>query len=116
VTGGGASGIGAACVRELAANGDLVVVVDRDLTKAQAVAAEVGGRAYAADVGDENGVEACAAAIERECGPIDVLVNSAGIIQVPLRPHDLPMAAWDDVVRVDQRGTYVACLAFLPRP
>ena len=28
------------------------------------------------------------------------------------RPHDLPMAAWDDVVRVDQRGTYVACLVF----
>jgi NAD(P)-dependent dehydrogenase (short-subunit alcohol dehydrogenase family) len=43
---------------------------------------------------------------------VDVLVNSAGIIQVPVRPHDLPMSAWDDVVRVDQRGTYVACLAF----
>ena len=109
---GGASGIGAACVRELAANGDLVIAVDRDLAKAQAVAAEIGGRAYAADVGDEQGVETCAAAIERECGPVDVLVNSAGIIQVPVRPHDLPMSAWDDVVRVDQRGTYVACLAF----
>jgi len=109
---GGASGIGAACVRELAGHGDLVVVVDRDLPKAQAVAAECGGRAYAADVGDEKGVEACAAAIERECGPVDVLVNSAGILQVPVRPHDLPMSAWDDVVRVDQRGTYVACLAF----
>jgi NAD(P)-dependent dehydrogenase (short-subunit alcohol dehydrogenase family) len=109
---GGASGIGAACVRELAARGDLVAVVDRDLTRAQAVAAKAGGRAYAADVGDENGVEACAAAIERECGAVDLLVNSAGVIQVPLRPHALPMKAWDDVVRIDQRGTYVACLAF----
>ena len=109
---GGASGIGAACVRELADAGDLVVVADRDIAKAQAVAAEFGGRAYAVDVGDEQGVEACAAAIERECGPVDVLVNSAGIIQVPVRPHDLPMTAWDDVVRVDQRGTYVACVAF----
>ena len=59
---GGASGIGAACVRELAGAGDLVVVADRDLAKAQAVAAEFGGRAYAVDVGDEQGVEACAAA------------------------------------------------------
>jgi len=42
--------------------------------------------------------------------PLDVLVNSAGIIKVPVRPHDLPMASWDDVVRVDQRGTYVACV------
>ena len=109
---GGASGIGAACARELAGSGDLVMVVDRDVAKARDVAAEFGGRAYAADVGDEASVEACAEAIERECGPVDVLVNSAGIIQVPVRPHDLPMSAWDDVVRVDQRGTYVACLAF----
>ncbi|MGB9118363.1 SDR family NAD(P)-dependent oxidoreductase [Bradyrhizobium sp.] len=110
---GGASGIGAACARELAANADaMVVVVDRDLEKAQAVAAQVGGRAYAVDVGDERAVEACAAAIERECGAVDVLINSAGVIQVPLRPHGLPMSTWDDVVRVDQRGTYVACIAF----
>ncbi|MBR1269877.1 SDR family oxidoreductase [Bradyrhizobium sp. AUGA SZCCT0222] len=112
---GGASGIGAACARELAASGDLVMVVDRDLAKAGDVAAEFGGKAYVADVGDETSVEACAEAIERECGPVDVLVNSAGIIQVPVRPHDLPMSAWDDVVRVDQRGTYVACLAFARR-
>ncbi|MBR1152751.1 SDR family NAD(P)-dependent oxidoreductase [Bradyrhizobium sp. JYMT SZCCT0428] len=112
---GGASGIGAACARELSAGGDLVMVVDRDLAKARDVAAELGGKAYVADVGDETSVEACAEAIERECGPVDVLVNSAGIIQVPVRPHDLPMSAWDDVVRVDQRGTYVACLAFARR-
>ncbi|MGX1074864.1 ABC-type branched-subunit amino acid transport system ATPase component/NAD(P)-dependent dehydrogenase (short-subunit alcohol dehydrogenase family) [Bradyrhizobium elkanii] len=109
---GGASGIGAACVRELAAAGDLVAVLDRDLAKAQTVAAEVGGKAFAADVADERSVEACAAAIERDCGPVAVLVNSAGIIQVPVRPHELPMTSWDDVVRVDQRGTYVACVAF----
>ena len=109
---GGASGIGAACARVLAAAGDLVIVADRDLPRAQAVADEVGGRACSLDVGDENDVEACAAQIERDVGPVDVLVNSAGIIQVPQRPHDLPMSIWDDVVRVDQRGTYVACTAF----
>ena len=109
---GGASGIGAACARELADKGDLVIVVDRDAARAKEIAAEIGGRAYTADVGDEAGVAACAEAIERECGPVDVLVNSAGIIQVPARPHDLPMQIWDDVVRVDQRGTYVACVAF----
>lgn len=116
---GGASGIGEACVREFAKAGDLVVVVDRDLAKAEAVAASVKGRAYVADVGDELGVDACAGVIERECGPVEVLVNCAGILQVPERPHALSMRIWDDVVRVDQRGTYVACLAFaramLPR-
>jgi len=110
---GGASGIGAACARKFARDGGgLVAVVDRDIAKAQAVANEIGGRAYALDVGDERAVEVCAETIERECGPVGVLVNSAGIIQIPVRPHDLPMERWDDIVRVDQRGTYVACTAF----
>lgn len=109
---GGASGIGAACAREFANGNGTVVIVDRDFAKAQTIAAEVGGRAYALDVADERAVEACAAEIERDCGPVDVLVNSAGIIQVPVPPHELPMDRWDDIVRVDQRGTYVACTAF----
>ncbi len=109
---GGASGIGAACARELAASGRSVVVADRDAAKAEAVAQAIGGYACPLDVGDEHDVEACAARIERERGPVDVLVNSAGIIQVPVRPDELPMDRWDDIVRVDQRGTYVACAAF----
>jgi NAD(P)-dependent dehydrogenase (short-subunit alcohol dehydrogenase family) len=109
---GGASGIGAACARELALSGDHVIVADRDLERARTIADEIGGQAYNLDVGDETSVDACAALIERECGAVDVLVNSAGIIQVPLRPHDMQMSVWDDVVRVDQRGTYVACIAF----
>ena len=110
---GGASGIGEASARQLAATrGGTIVLVDRDLDKARAVAEAIDGRAYAADVGDENAVNDCAVAIERECGPVDVLVNSAGIMQGPQRPHELTMARWDDIVRVDQRGTYVACIAF----
>lgn len=110
---GGASGIGAACARKFAQDGGgLVAVVDRDIAKAEAIANEIGGRAYALDVGDECAVDACAETIERECGPVGVLVNSAGIIQTPVRPHELSMERWDDIVRVDQRGTYVACTAF----
>lgn len=109
---GGASGIGAACCRELYANGANVVVLDRELSRAEEVAKEIGGRAWRADVGDERATEACAAAIEAEIGPVEVLVNSAGIIQIPVRPTELTMAAYDDVIRVDQRGTYVASVAF----
>ena len=109
---GGASGIGAACCRELSASGANVVVLDRELSRAEEVAKEIGGRAWQADVGDEKATEACAAAIEAEIGPVEVLVNSAGIIQIPVRPTELTMAAYDDVIRVDQRGTYVASVAF----
>jgi NAD(P)-dependent dehydrogenase (short-subunit alcohol dehydrogenase family) len=109
---GGASGIGGACARVLAARGATVAILDRDDARAGAVAREVGGRVYPADVGAEDTVAAAADRIEREMGPVTILVNSAGIIQVPVRPRELSMAIYDDVVRVDQRGTWVASVAF----
>jgi NAD(P)-dependent dehydrogenase (short-subunit alcohol dehydrogenase family) len=109
---GGASGIGAACCRLFAERGAGVAVVDRDGQRAQAIAREVGGRSWAADVADEASLTSAARLIEAEYGPVEALVNSAGIIQVPQRPTELSMATWDDVVRVDQRGTYLACVVF----
>src|SRR5260221_14033934 len=85
--------------------------MDRD-ERVNAVAREVGGRAWIADVADETAMERCAREIEQELGPVEILVNSAGIIQVPLPPEKLSMKTWDDIVRVDQRGTYVASVAF----
>jgi NAD(P)-dependent dehydrogenase (short-subunit alcohol dehydrogenase family) len=108
---GGASGIGLACCRELAARGATVAVVDRD-QRAHELARELGSRAWIVDIADEAAVDRCVAQIESELGPVEVLVNSAGIIQMPLPPDRLSMQAWDDVVRVDQRGTYVTCVAF----
>lgn len=108
---GGASGIGAACCRELAARGARIAVLDRD-DRAHAVAREVGGRGWIGDVADEPAMQRCAEAIEAEMGPVEMLVNSAGVIQVPVAPDRLSMANWDEVVRVDQRGTYVAAVVF----
>lgn len=108
---GGASGIGAACCRELAARGAKIAVLDRD-ERAHAVAREVNGRGWIADVADEPGMQRCAEAIEAELGPVGILINSAGVIQVPVPPERLSMAVWDEVVRVDQRGTYVASVVF----
>jgi len=108
---GGASGIGAACCRELAARGARIAVLDRD-ERAHAVAKEVNGRGWIADVADEPAMQRCAEAVEAEMGPVDMLINSAGVIQVPVPPQNLSMANWDEVVRVDQRGTYVASVVF----
>lgn len=108
---GGASGIGLACCRELAQRGATIALVDRD-QRAHDVAKELGGRAWIVDIADDDAVERCAAQIESEFGVPEVLVNSAGIIQVPLPPEQLSMRVWDDVIRIDQRGTYVACVAF----
>lgn len=111
VTGGG-SGIGRACCHVLAAKGWRVVVLDINGDSAKAVAAEVRGSAEQIDVGDDLAVEAAAARINRDIGPVDGLVNSAGILSAPVPPEQLPMAEWDRVIRVNQRGTYVCALSF----
>lgn len=109
---GGASGIGAACCRMLAARGALVIVADRDLTRAEEVAREVGGRAMALDVATLDANENCAAAVEAACGAADILVTCAGVIQRPLRAEQLPEQEVIDVVRIDQIGTWNSAVAF----
>jgi 3-hydroxybutyrate dehydrogenase len=69
---GGASGIGAACARELAALGASVTVADVDDVAAKALADEIGGTAWAVDLLD---VEA----LEKLTLEVDVLVNNAGV-------------------------------------
>lgn len=75
---GGASGIGAACARQLAAKGALVVVADLNAEKGQALAEEIGGSFAPVDVTRTEQIEA---AVEQalEHGPLWALVNSAGI-------------------------------------
>jgi 2-hydroxycyclohexanecarboxyl-CoA dehydrogenase len=75
---GGASGIGAAAARRLAAEGAAVAVGDRDVDGAEKVAADVGGMAVPLDVTDVGSVRAAVARASTELGAIDVLVNSAG--------------------------------------
>jgi NAD(P)-dependent dehydrogenase (short-subunit alcohol dehydrogenase family) len=62
---GGASGLGAATARRLAALGAKVGILDRDAARAEAVAAEIGGIAAPCDVADSDGV---AAALEHVRG------------------------------------------------
>ncbi|MFF1612857.1 3-hydroxybutyrate dehydrogenase [Amycolatopsis sp. NPDC058278] len=72
---GGASGIGLACVRALAAAGAKVHVVDIDAPRTEAAASEVGGWAHVADLTDPTSIDALPA-------EVDVLVNNAGIQHV----------------------------------
>lgn len=109
---GGASGIGAAAARLLAARGARVAVTDLAQAEAERVAQEIGGSAWAFDVAEEAAVEQAAAAIEAQEGPVDILVASAGILQRPLPPEELPMETWDRVTAVNLRGVWLCCRAF----
>jgi NAD(P)-dependent dehydrogenase (short-subunit alcohol dehydrogenase family) len=76
---GGASGLGAATARRLAAQGAKVAVCDLNATLAEAVAAEIGGVAVICDVSDAASAEAAIAKAAAAHGPARVLVNCAGI-------------------------------------
>ena len=78
VTGGG-HGIGRAICRKLHAEGISVAVVDIEEGAAETVAAEIGGRAYGVDVGDEAQVAALIAEVEQELGVIDLFIANAGV-------------------------------------
>ncbi|WP_026357270.1 SDR family NAD(P)-dependent oxidoreductase [Mycobacterium sp. 141] len=75
---GGASGIGAATARQLAAKGAKVVIADLQSEKGEALAKELGGVFVSVDVTDTAQIEA-AVNKATELGPLRVLVNSAGI-------------------------------------
>ncbi|MFI5487133.1 3-hydroxybutyrate dehydrogenase [Micromonospora echinaurantiaca] len=79
VTGGG-SGIGRACALRLAAAGATVLVVDRNVEAAKAVAAETGGRAEGIDLAD-------AEAVDRLDADVDIVVNNAGLQHVAPVPE-----------------------------
>jgi 3-hydroxybutyrate dehydrogenase len=79
---GGASGIGAACARELASRGAIVTVADVDGVAATALAEEIGGSAWLVDLLD-------VAALEELALEVDVLVNNAGVQTVdPITEFD----------------------------
>ncbi len=75
---GGASGIGAASARALAAKGVKVVVADMNPEKGEAIAKEIGGVFISVDVTDSEQIKAAIAKAE-EIGTFRILVNSAGI-------------------------------------
>jgi 3-oxoacyl-[acyl-carrier protein] reductase len=109
---GGARGIGKAISAALVADGAKVAVVDLDLANAEATAAELGGgaRGFAANVAMAADVNAVVEAVERDLGPIDVLVNNAGITRDGLLIR-LSEADWDAVLNVNLKAAFLTMKA-----
>lgn len=103
---GGASGIGAACVRALQAQGVRVGVID--LAPAEAADASI-----AVDVRDAAAVAAAVAELEATLGPIDALATAAGYYRAASLV-DLSIAEWQDMLAVHVGGTVAAFQAVLP--
>jgi NAD(P)-dependent dehydrogenase (short-subunit alcohol dehydrogenase family) len=109
VVSGGASGLGEATVRELAAAGGEVTILDLNVELGEEIARAIGGRFVRCDVTDEDDVKA-AVSTAAERAPLRVAVNCAGIgpaARVVARdgsPHSLDL--YRTVIDVNQVGTF----------
>jgi len=105
---GGASGIGAAIVRELAADGAEVVIADVHRAKAQALADELGNRTLACevDVADPSSVRAMVDVARQTFGALHLAVNNAGIADPSALTADVAIENWRRVIDVDLNGVF----------
>jgi 2-hydroxycyclohexanecarboxyl-CoA dehydrogenase len=110
---GGASGIGAATAKRLAAEGARVAVADINEDGARAVAGELDAAGVAMDVADVGSVRAGVAAAEEAAGPIDVLVNNAGTDRFAFFVHT-DEELWDFVLGINLKGVLAVTHAVLP--
>jgi NAD(P)-dependent dehydrogenase (short-subunit alcohol dehydrogenase family) len=117
---GASTGIGRAITEAFAAEGAAVAVIARTAADVEQAAREVasasGARtiAIAADVSSEAEVESAMAQVEREFGPIDVLVNNAGVPGPRAFMQQHTLAEFEEVLRVNVLGTFLCAKAVAP--
>jgi NAD(P)-dependent dehydrogenase (short-subunit alcohol dehydrogenase family) len=114
VTGGGGH-LGRPACLTLADAGAAVAVIGRNLERCQAVADDIirlGGKAIAvsADVLDQGQIEAAVRIAEERLGPIDILLNNAGITS-PRRILETSPDSWDRIVEVNLKGCFLCTQA-----
>ena len=110
---GGASGIGAATVRRLSAEGASVMIVDRDEQAAGTLAESLGGPALAigADVSSEGDVDAMIERAVERFGRVDLHHLNAGIPGSPKPFEELTLEDFDRVLDVNLRGVFLGLRA-----
>ena len=107
---GGASGLGEASARALAAAGSTVVIADLNADRGEAVAAEIGGKFVQTDVADEASVAAAVDVAAALSSPLRVIVNCAGIgwaertVNRDGSPHSF--ATFRKVIDINLIGTF----------
>lgn len=111
---GGAQGIGAAIARRLAAAGAKVAVLDLNIHAAQKTASEMAGLGVGADVTSEADLDRARTEIESRLGPIDLLVNNAGITGKAGRIWELQKCELESVMNVNVTGPWLCCKLVLP--
>ncbi len=118
VTGGG-RGLGRAYALALADAGAAVAVTARTAPELQEVVQEIkqnGGRALAipADVTDAKAIRQMVATVEQNLGPVDLLINNAGVLRAIGRIAEVEADDWWREVEINVRGPFLCSQAVLP--
>src|SRR5947209_9564902 len=111
---GGAQGIGAAIVKRLAAAGARVAVLDLQANAVAKLAKESRGLAVTGDVTSEADLARVQTEIESALGPVDLLVNNAGITGKAGKIWELERKDLDSVMAVNVTGPWLCCRLVLP--
>src|SRR5438105_14017436 len=110
---GGASGIGRATCRRMAAEGAQVAVFDIDGAGAAKVADEIGGQSWAVDVTDPDALVGAVDAAAEAMGGLSLLFNNAGGSSLSLT-HRYDPAEWERIVRLNLTGVFHGFRAAVP--
>jgi len=110
---GGASGIGAATCRRMAAEGARVAVVDVDEDRARDVANQVDGIAYGVDVTDFDAMHDAARGAHEQLGGLTLLFNNAGGSSMA-EIHEWELAEWHRIVTLNLTGVFHGFKAVAP--
>jgi 3-oxoacyl-[acyl-carrier protein] reductase len=115
VTGGG-RGIGLACAKRLAADGVACALLDvrEELAKEAAKSLGAGHVGVAADVTDRAQLTRAFGDVEKSLGPVNVIVNSAGIAGPTAPSWELDAADVRRVMEVNYLGTWLVCAVGIP--
>lgn len=114
---GGASGIGFAVARRMAASGAGIALWDLNEKILQEAAEELGGtnvHIFDVDVTDPEQVSAAFERCAQTFGNVDILVNSAGITGPNATTWEYPVDAWNKVLQVNLTGTFLCCRVAAP--
>lgn len=112
VTGSG-RGIGRAIAQRLAADGATIALCARSVDQLEAVAAEIPSATLVVpgDIAGDGEPTRIVAQVEAALGPIDVLVNAAGISPVYTRAEQTSIEDWDAIMSVNVRAAFLLCQA-----
>lgn len=105
---GGAKGIGRSVVEALRSEGARVAILDRNAATLDATVAALGPDVVGIplDVSDPAAVERAFATVRETLGPVDVLVNNAGIMSYA-RVEDMSVELWDEMMAVNLRSMFL---------